>query len=209
MEFEVLTDKYFNNSNRGKKLFFNVKGNSENVFRVKRNRCELMEKVNKNSAEKFFDNNNLIRNNNNLISNNSVNNNEARYNFLNMNIEQNKINCHDNTTRKIQFDSIEVDRNLNNILKNFSDKNMFIYNEYDPVRLNGVKLQDSDTNSMFSSLISHALNENTHNPNNTNLIQLQNSNHNYQNSDNSLNVNFENLVQENNTAEYPSKKRKV
>lgn len=158
MEYEVSTDKYFNNSNRGKNLFFNIRGNTENVFRVKRLRCELVEKLNKNSGDKIY-NNNTIKHS---AAENLTNNNYHHF----FNHKQINFNHHDKTARKIQFDCLEVDKNLNIILNDFSNRDMFKYDEGSNSNQDENFWPSSDTNKTFSSLISNALNENSNtNPN--------------------------------------------
>jgi len=161
MEYEISTDKYFNNSNRGKNLFFNIKGNTDNVFRVKRLRCELIEKLNKNSGHKSYNSNSLVKNNSNLNNKSCANNDDlANNDAINLNCNQNTYNIHDNTTRKIQFDCLEVDKNLNIILNNFSKKDMFRYDEGANSNLEHNSFPDVNTNKVFSNLISIAINEN-------------------------------------------------
>lgn len=225
MEFEVSTEKYFNNSNRGKKLSFYLKDNSENVFRLKRNRCELIEKINQSNQSP------IIKSSNNLNLQNFLNIKHINRGDCITENKLSKINYTENTARRIQFDSLEVDRNINLILQNFSNNDMLFYP--DPVEANGTfnNLQNTDTKCVFSNLISYTFNENTnnldnYNPNyhNNSFNQIPNhnilkniSNQTYVPQNLPLNLHYpkesentnQNLTFQNNTIEYESKRRKL
>jgi hypothetical protein len=179
MEFEISAEKFFNNSNRNKKLCFHIKENTDNVFRVKRNRCELIEKINNNFNVDCKDYKNFNVNINNTFNHQIYNSdciqrknsilrdkdfniifNDNNNNRIKADEQQGKNSLKIHTARRLDFDCNEVDNSLNLILQNLSNTNMLNFHNY-PAEIDSLPYNNSiDNKQDFSFLIHKSMNEN-------------------------------------------------
>jgi len=124
MELEISTEKYFNNSNRDKNILFNVKGNTENVFRVKRNRCELLENLENNYRMNNFNKLSLNNSSINTIQSSNPSNSLKNGNFF-QNNSISKTNNNDKLYTNISSANYNFSIQKEIIFDNFISNNTF------------------------------------------------------------------------------------